>query len=318
MKGQVEYEQRFEKKIENMINENPEIMGFSNFMSSKSASTRYNYVRCIFNFINWCGKKQKDIDFDDFLAYFNKCKRTESGETTVPSYQITIYHALKKYGDYLKLRKCLSDNPMDYMDRPKAFDNQKTIKKRNEGYLTKEQVKAYLNEIICGNEFFKERDLAISLIFLTTGIRCAAMYKINLTDVDVDNKVLTVTDKGSKTRECKLSDQCCSAIKDWIRVRSNMSNVSSDGLFINASGERLSEKGILKMVEKYSKRFGKKISPHKLRATFGTQLYESTGDIYFVQQCMGHSSPKTTELYIRGQENKTERAADIMSKITLI
>ena len=62
-----------------------------------------------------------------------------------------------------------------------------------------------------------------------------------------------------------------------------------------------------------------KFSPHKLRATYGTQLYDKTRDIYLVQQCMGHSSPKTSELYVRGQKNSSrEKAADIMAQITNI
>ena len=61
---------------------------------------------------------------------------------------------------------------------------------------------------------------------------------------------------------------------------------------------------------------GKNITPHKLRATYGTQLYNKTGDLYMVQECMGHSSPTTTELYIRGKKNKNaQAAAEIMTKI---
>ena len=60
---------------------------------------------------------------------------------------------------------------------------------------------------------------------------------------------------------------------------------------------------------------GKNITPHKLRATYGTQLYNKTGDIYFVQQCMGHTNPKTTELYVRERKQNTKRASDIMDKL---
>ena len=61
---------------------------------------------------------------------------------------------------------------------------------------------------------------------------------------------------------------------------------------------------------------GKNITPHKLRATYGTQLYEKTGDLYMVQECMGHSSPKTTELYIRGKKSEfAKTASEIMSKV---
>ena len=71
-------------------------------------------------------------------------------------------------------------------------------------------------------------------------------------------------------------------------------------------------------MNKYSSNIkGKHITPHKLRATYGTQLYNATGDIYFVQECMGHSNPKTTEIYIRDTKNTTKKASDIMKNLTL-
>ena len=75
---------------------------------------------------------------------------------------------------------------------------------------------------------------------------------------------------------------------------------------------------IYRIVNKYAKDIeGKHITPHKLRATYGTHLYDKTKDVYLVQSCMGHSNPKTTEMYIRGQNNNNRKtAADIMSKIT--
>ena len=73
---------------------------------------------------------------------------------------------------------------------------------------------------------------------------------------------------------------------------------------------------IYNVVKKYSKNInGKNITPHKLRATYGTQLYNETGDIYFVQDCMGHSNPKTTELYVRDKKENRKKASDIMAKM---
>ena len=70
------------------------------------------------------------------------------------------------------------------------------------------------------------------------------------------------------------------------------------------------------LIKKYSAGIdGKNITPHKLRATYGTQLYNKTGDIYFVQDCMGHHSPKTTENYVREKKQNTKKASDIMSKL---
>jgi integrase len=76
---------------------------------------------------------------------------------------------------------------------------------------------------------------------------------------------------------------------------------------------------IYRIVNKYAANIkDKHITPHKLRATYGTHLYNETKDVYFVQNCMGHSSPKTTETYIRGIKNTTKAASDIMKKITIL
>ena len=80
----------------------------------------------------------------------------------------------------------------------------------------------------------------------------------------------------------------------------------------------MDQASIYRVVNKYASNIkGKHITPHKLRATYGTQLYEATKDIYFVQECMKHSNPKTTELYIRGNKNQTKKASDIMRSITI-
>ena len=77
----------------------------------------------------------------------------------------------------------------------------------------------------------------------------------------------------------------------------------------------MDEVTVYNVIKKYADCIPEKnISPHKLRATYGTQLYNKTGDIYFVQECMGHSNPKTTELYVREKKQNTKKASEIMGK----
>ena len=87
-------------------------------------------------------------------------------------------------------------------------------------------------------------------------------------------------------------------------------------LFITKNGERIKTGDVYYIIKNIAKNVtDKNISPHKLRASYGTQLYNITGDIYFVQDCMGHNSPQTTERYIRGKKENTKRASDIMAKM---
>jgi site-specific recombinase XerD len=107
-----------------------------------------------------------------------------------------------------------------------------------------------------------------------------------------------------------------SILEAWMNKRKQLLNgKDEDALFISNQRKRIGNTTVYDIVKKYSSNIKeKKISPHKLRATYGTHLYNETRDIKFVQDQMGHSNPKTTELYIRGnQEADRRKAADIMS-----
>lgn len=97
-----------------------------------------------------------------------------------------------------------------------------------------------------------------------------------------------------------------------------LGDIQEDALFISNRKQRISDKSVSRFVHKYASDIqGKSISPHKLRATFGTQILNATGDLYLTQKAMGHSSPKTTELYIRGQKNPTKKTSEIMKNLTM-
>ena len=102
----------------------------------------------------------------------------------------------------------------------------------------------------------------------------------------------------------------------WIYIRENIVDDDEQALFISNRKKRMDVSSISNVVKKYSKHINNKnITPHKLRATYGTQLYNETRDVLFVQDCMGHSSPKTTQLYIRDRKDNLKKASDIMAKL---
>ena len=149
-------------------------------------------------------------------------------------------------------------------------------------------------------------------------MRCSALYKLNIDSINFETNTLTTIDKGNKYRKFDLSDNLINDIVIWLTDRERFLNgKEEEALFISNRRSRLTQDGISDIVQKYAYNItGKHITPHKLRATYGTQLYAKTGNLYMVQECMGHSNPKTTELYIRGQKNEVSKAAsDIMAKI---
>lgn len=326
MNGVEIYSNKIELKINNLIKENkynmPYLQSFYYFIKdSLTESSAYKYLGHVIRFINETDKEINEINIDDYLYYLGQISR---GNTA--SYQITVYSALKKFAEYLYISKKNSTNGMEHVNRPKFKESEQTIKKREIGYLSRDEIKTYINTIKQGvgsnkakarQEKWKERDLAIILIFLTTGIRCSALYKLDMSSIDFNKHVLTVTDKGNKVVEYILDPEVEKIIKEWLIKRNELAIDENDqALFISNMKKRMSVEAISLIVRKYSATIeGKHITPHKLRATYGTQLYNETHDIRFVQSCMNHNSPKTTELYIRGnQDMDKQRAAKIVSK----
>lgn len=327
MKGTEEYELKYKNKIDKMIQNNPDkpyLKGFYNFMGSRlSISTKYDYIYYVVSFIDSNNKNIKDLDLDDYTNFLSQI------EDRTSSYQISVYSGLKKFAKYLLASKKTDDNPMDHIDRPKFIEKDTTIAKREIGYLDKREIKKYLSTARNGvgtsrakarQENWKERDLLIILLLLSTGMRCSALYKLDLDSIDFNNKVLTSNEKGDKVRTYDLSDELIDDINKWLKKRKEiLEDIQENALFISNQKSRMDQKSISRIVKKYSSDItNKNITPHKLRATYGTQLLKETNNIYFVQECMGHSNPKTTELYIRGEKNgNSKKASDIMSKILI-
>lgn len=325
MNGVEFYSNKIEDRINNLIQENeidmPYLRGFYYFIKdSLTESSAYKYLGHIIRFMNDIEKNIYDIEIDDYLYYLGNTNRRKSS-----SYQITVYSALKKFSEYLYITRKNSLNGMEHIKRPKFKESEQTIKKREIGYLDKNEIKTYIATVKNGTgssyakarqEKWKDRDLAIILIFLTTGIRCSALFKLDVSSIDFDRHILMVTDKGNKVIEYLLDSEVEKIIKEWLFQREKIITDNNQALFISNMKKRMSVEAISLIVKKYSINIdGKHITPHKLRATYGTQLYNETHDIRFVQSCMNHNSPKTTELYIRGnQDTDKQRAAQIVSK----
>lgn len=312
MSGIKEHDERLKAKIDNLIALNPDkpyLKGFRYFINNMALTSIYDYVNIVKCFMDFTDKDPSELILDDYSIY------TGMLSDKTPSYRIVVHSALKKFSKYLKGNQINLLDPMQYVERPKAKEKIETVEKRKDAYLNRWDIKNLKNNIRNGvgskrsrSLQWPERDMAIVLILLSTGMRCSALCKLDIGSVNKDNHTITVVDKGSKIREYKLPDEAWDALEEWFFARRSRDN--DDPLFVNRYGDRLGYRSVYNMVEKYGG-----VSPHKLRATYGTQLYNATKDIVFVQNAMGHSSPTTTRLYIRGESNNTDKASEIMSKI---
>ncbi|WP_432664968.1 tyrosine-type recombinase/integrase [Wukongibacter baidiensis] len=164
----------------------------------------------------------------------------------------------------------------------------------------------------------KNRDLAIISMFVYHGLRIHELYHLNTSSLYFDKDYFEIYRKRNKKRNMYFTKHTKRALQDYIETERSAETIvleDSDALFISTREKRrLSIRQIRRIVKKYAVKVSgnPKLSPHKLRATFATKAIEITGNIYKVQKNLDHSSPNTTQRYLKEDEKfKKEIAAAI-------
>ncbi len=149
-------------------------------------------------------------------------------------------------------------------------------------------------------EMYGIRDRAILEVLYSCGVRLAEIAGMDLPDVDFEQQQILVEGKGSKERWVLFGQPTADALGKYLEeVRPKLLQGSSEALFLNRYGKRLSRRSIEKLVQGYSARAGLRagIHPHTLRHTFASHMLEGDADLRVIQELLGHSSPTTTQIY---------------------
>ncbi len=150
---------------------------------------------------------------------------------------------------------------------------------------------------------FGIRDRLIIELFYSTGCRIAELVGMNLFDISLKGKNILVRGKGKKERFVFLSDGTVNLLKQYLGVRKQMrksdNTEDASALILNTRGNRITERGVRYILEKYLDRLGsgKHVSPHSFRHSFATHLLDNGADLRMVQELLGHSSISTTQIY---------------------
>lgn len=288
-----------------------------------SALTRLNYaydLRVFFDFLSkkvFRNKSISDIelkdlakleayDFEYFLSYLSRYTINDKQERCTETGKARKLSTLRAFYKYFFNRNALPANTPSKVSMPKIHEKEiirlDTNDKVDEigdmlytvetGYgLTKKQ-RAFHNAT-------KFRDAAIITLFLGSGIRISELVGLNLDDIDFNTNSFVVTRKGGNRAVLYFNDEVASALHDYfdLRVEDKQIPESERALFLSLQNKRISTRTVQELVKKYAKIVSplKKITPHKLRSTFGTNLYKQTGDIYAVAACLGHKDVNTTK-----------------------
>jgi len=164
------------------------------------------------------------------------------------------------------------------------------------------------------HEHTKVRDLAMISLFLGTGIRVSECVGINIEDVDFQLNSFLVTRKGGAQVILYFPDEVAAVLKDYMAVRKEIEPLPGHerALFLSMQKRRITVRATENMVKKYALLVAplkKRLSPHKLRSTFGTNLYHETGDIYLVADVLGHSDINTTRKHYAAMSDDRRRMA---------
>ena len=262
--------------------------------------------------------KMQAVDIEEYQEYLklynNDDKTLTNGERGLKRKM----SALRSFYAYYYKREMIKTNPTLLVDMPKLHD--KAIVR-----LDADETAELLDYIEhCGDQLTgqkkvyyektKLRDLAIVTLLLGTGIRVSECVGLDVNDVDFKNGGIRVVRKGGSEMMVYFGEEVEKALLDYLEVRSSITPVAGheNALFYSSQRKRIGVKAVENMVKKYAREITttKKITPHKLRSTFGTSLYKETGDIYLVADVLGHKDVNTTRKhYAAMDEDRRRRAA---------
>ena len=290
---------------------------FIGIENNTSSLTRYNYSMDLYIFFSYISKYHfnkpienitlKDLDtlkarnieqYLSFLTFYEldgkQYKNDERGKARKLA-------SLRSFFKYLFNHDMLSSNVVSKIDTPKLH-NKEIIR------LEKDEVNRLMQAIENPIDFTErqknynkntfERDNAIITLFLGTGIRISELVGLNLESFDFTQNAFLVTRKGGNQTTLYFSNEVACALKTWLEKRATLGlDEDEKAMFISLQNRRISIRAVENLVKKFAAQASplKKISPHKLRSTFGTNLYKQTRDIYIVADVLGHKDVNTTK-----------------------
>ena len=167
------------------------------------------------------------------------------------------------------------------------------------------------------NKLTKTRDIAILTLLLGTGIRVSECVGLNIEDIDFDTNGFKITRKGGAQTVLYFSEEVATSLQNYLKERLSNEFVSPEehALFLSIQNKRIGVRAVEQLVKKYSQDCIplKHITPHKLRSTYGTNLYRETGDIYIVADVLGHRDVNTTKKhYAAISEDSRRKVANVV------
>lgn len=254
----------------------------------------------------------KDIqDYMSFLVLYRKDGKTLQNSEEGRARKLAC---LRSFYRYYVNAKDLHNNPAAAMPVPAIREKAVIALEHDE---IKDIIKHVDSASLLSNrqqEYAKKthyRDIAITTLLAGTGIRVSECVGINTSDINWTDQSIIILRKGQKEQKIYFSNTVAEALEDYINFEREPVDVNDEALFVSLKGTRITVRSVERVVKKFSQPVitNLKITPHKMRSSYGTNLYRETGDPILVKDALGHSGLTVVQKYIKEDEKRRKAAS---------
>jgi len=315
---------------------------FRNKADYTSSQTRLAYAYDLRLFFNFLISEIRDIDADnvdnftlehfgkinvshieefmEYLSYYVNFDSSSKGKARGVQNKLDgksrKLSAIRSLFAYFYKKGKVPANPAELIDTPPQKEKAKV-------YLDVDEIANLIDAADNGSNLTKKqkdfhaytrsRDVALLSLFSGTGIRVSEAVGLNISDIDVDRGSFKVVRKGGNEAILFFNEEIEMALREYLEIRlaTQAKEGHEEALFLSIQNQRLGVRSVQNLVKKYSTLADslKKITPHKLRTSFGTNMYRQTGDIYLVADLLGHSDVNTTRKSYADDKQEAGRRA---------
>lgn len=255
-------------------------------------------------------------DIEEYLEYLSLYEKKDREITNQEQGKKRKMSALRSMYSYFYKSELIKSNTPELVNMPKLHENEIIRLEPNEVAMLLDQVEAgekLSKSQLKYHEKTKLRDVALLTLLLGTGIRVSECVGIDIDDIDFDTNGIRIHRKGGYNTVVYFPEEVRTALLDYLEDRKTIIPVegNENAFFLSLQNKRISVRAVENLVKKYARNVTtlKKITPHKLRSTFGTNLYKESGDIYLVADVLGHKDVNTTRKHYAAQDDENRRRA---------
>ena len=325
-----ETEQNDMKKTDQMLEKYPEslylfIRGIEFHTTPK---TRLEYVKNIGIYLEYIADQDgivpKDVTperleqvtktyIEEYLHYLRYYERNGKVYTNSDVSIKRKLAALRSYYSFMFDHNMIRVNEMSKIKLPKLRDKE-IIR------MDTEETRDFVNTVQNGGKISKhaaayhdklvDRDLAITYLLLSTGIRISELVGLDMDDIDIERRSIQIIRKGGKESTVWFSDEASEFLEIYIEKRKHIPS-ESKALFLSSQKKRMAPRSVEYVIKKYARQAVplKNLKVHSMRSSYASNLYNKTGDIYLVAEILGHSDISTTRKHYASLSEQRKKEA---------